>query len=392
MVTEISTWLDPRQIELVKESFGKSERFNPRGLSNPGFGPEKMSALREGIKKDGVNHPLLVRVENGKNKLIAGERRLRAVLGLIDEDEDALRKIESGEKVPRVMCWNQRTKKMEPALDAYSDIECKIVTISDEKEYTRQSVQENTLHEPLTDYELLLQCDKLQQAGFTRAEQSDIMGMSEAWISQSHSLLAADEHLLMYMEQGKLSRTAAITFLNVPDDKVRPVLKRAIDLTYKEAEEKENLAIHELDYAKRVLEHREKELQLSQFTGNQESSRKARRNVNKAGRDVLKADDKVKAARAKREQKKITVETINQAAKESNADDNLNSPVLMKQVRLHCADLEDHLAKQSDTIRHRGTRQKYNRREVTIVRGVLAFILGNKEFSHPLDAITKADG
>lgn len=392
-------FFDPRQIEIVTGCLGKKEaRFNPRTLSNNGFSADNMDRLSNGIAKDGLNHSLLVRLDakTKRPKLVAGERRLRVILNLIEKDEAALKLIQAGEKdVKRVMVKNPKTGKMEPALKVYGEqgVECKITEEQDEREFLRQAIQENTLHEQLTDYELLLQCEKMEKAGFSRADQAETMDVSEAWISQSHSLLNGPDCILKAMEQEKLTRTAALTFLPVPADKVDAVLKRAIDITYHDAEVKETEAKAELGVALEELNRGESQLRLSQFTGNQESARKARRAVARAGRNKEKAEKKLESAKGKKK-KKISVETITQAAKEvDGAGDNLHKPQSMKNIRLISTDLADLLkSTEDDEITNPANDQAYSRRDIAIVQGVIDFVLAKNELKHPLDAILAADG
>lgn len=395
-----TVFFDPREIEVVTGSLGRKEaRFNPRTLSNPGFGDEEMSSLRKGIAKDGLNHSLLVRLDDdtSKPKLVAGERRLRAILQLVESDEIALKKIESGDTdAKRVLVKNQRNGKMEPALKVYGEIgiECKITDERDEREFLRQAIQENTLHEQLTDYELLLQCHKMEDSGFTRAEQAETMGVSEAWISQSHSLLDGPDCILRAMERGQLTRTAALTFLPVPKDKVETVLAHAIALTYRDAEVKEAQAQGELDKAMDDLQAGESALRLSQFTGNHESARKARRQVSRAGKSKVKAEKKLDSAKSKKKKKKITVDTIMKAAQDvDGAAENLNKPQSMKHARLVNGEIKDLLVlnEGEDSIINPANSQRYARRDICIVQNVIEWFLNQNHCKHPLDAILIAE-
>ena len=395
-MSETTRYFDARTIETVHEVFGSKEgRFNPRTLSNPGFAPEGMERLRRGICKDGLNHSLLVRLVDGKPKVVAGERRLRAILGLMEADEEAQKKIAAGDTTAeRVMVMNQRTKKKEPALDVYGKqgVECKICDAKDEKDALRQAIVENTLHEGLTEFELLLQCEKMEKAGISRAEQAEIVDMSEAWISQSHSLLNAHHSILKYMESGKLTRTAALTFLNVDDDKVEATLKRAIDLTYKEAEMKEIQAQAELDRAMEEIQLGEGALRISKYTGDHESARKARKQVARASRAAQKAQGKVKSAQAKKK-KTITVDTINKAAQDVDADVDLKRPQTMKNIRLIEGEIGD-LLKEGDVavLTNPANGQEYDRGDMEIVHLVLGWALNHNNLAHPLDAIVQVRG
>jgi hypothetical protein len=392
--SERTVYFDAREIEIVTGSAGKSEaRFNPRTLSNPGFSPEEMTSLRKGIARDGLNHSLLVRLDptTQKPKLVAGERRLRAISQLIEQDEEALERINNGEKgVQRVIVRNPVNGKMEPALKVYGEqgVECKITNVDNEKEYKRQAIQENTLHESLTDYELLLQCKEMEESDFSRAEQAETMDVSEAWISQSHGLLKGPQCILTAMEKGQLTRTAALTFLNVAPEKVEEVLQRAIRLTYEDAEIKQRQAEGELNSALDTLQIEEQKLKLSQFTGNIESAKKARRHVARAGRVVERAKEKVDNAK-KKKKKRITVETIMSAANDGDAAENLNKAQSMKHVRELQQQIADLLtAEESDFLTHQESGEKYSVRDVDLVNHLLQFVTNRNFCKHPFDAIT----
>ena len=187
------------------------------------------------------------------------------------------------------------------------------------------------------------------------------------------------------MERQLLTRTAALTFLNIDSDKVENVLKRAIDLTYREAEQKEQYA-GRTQCAMDDLQHGQAALRLSNFTGNHESVRKARRQVARASRAAGKAEKKVKSAKAKKK-KKITVETINQAAKEVDAAEHLGKPQSMKHVRLVTAEVAELLTSKEDVILKPGTEEEYDRKDIELVHGVMRWMLNRNHCNHPLDTV-----
>ncbi len=391
-------FFDPRKIKIVTGVLGKKDsRFNPRTLNNQGFASDRMDSLRKGIAKDGLNHAILVRLDaRGEPNLVAGERRIRSVLALISEDELAEKQIAAGDKnAKRVLVKNPKTGKKEPALKVYGEqgVECKITDETDEREFLRQAIQENTLHESLTDYELLLQCKKMEEAKFSRAEQAETMEVSEAWISQSHTLLSGPQCILQAMEDGKLSRTSAITFIPLVEkgeDVVQRVLKRTLDLTYASADKKEIQAQEMLQTAITEVTAAEAKLRLSQFTGNQESAKKARRAVARAGRSKEKAEKNLDEVADKKKNKKISVETIVQAAKEvEGAAENLVRPQLTKNVRVIGSEIDELLKGDGDAIKF--NKKKYDRRDVAIVKGVVDWFLGLNSCEHPFEAISLAD-
>lgn len=393
-----AVYFDPRDIEIVTGVLGKKDtRFNPRTLSNPGFSNDNMDSLRRGIAKDGLNHALLIRIDpvTNKPKLVAGERRLRAICLLVERDQEAERKIKAGDKnAKRILVKNQKNGKMETAVSVYLDqgVECKITDETDEKEFLRQAIQENTLHESLTDYELLLQCRQMEDAGFTRSDQADTMDMSEAWISQSHGLLNGPACVLTAMERGQLTRTAALTFLAIPNEKVEEVLKRAIDITYREAEQKEAQAQGDLEKAMDEIQRNEGTLRLSQYTGDGAAERKARRQINRAGKARTAAEKKILTAKQKKK-KKIPVEIINKAAQQvDGAAENLNKPQSMKHARLISTQIKSLLeSTKEDVLVRPDSKQQYSKRDVCVVLNVIEWFLNQNHCKHPLDAILIAD-
>jgi hypothetical protein len=388
----VTMYFDPRKIRFSKKVLGREGRFNPRTLNNPGFQPERMEDLQRGIKKDGLNSALLVQLSDDDDApdLVAGERRLRAILDLLRQDAEALDKINAGEKdVSRVLVKNQRNRKMEPALDVYGErgVECKIIDGASEKERLRQAVQENTLHEPLTDYELLLQCDQMERVGMTRAEQAETTGFSEAWISQSHSLLAAPECVLQQMERGLLCRTAALSFLDVAEEKIEATLSRAMDITYKEASQKELQVIGELEQAQQEMQQGAAQARYAVFIGDHESIRKSNRQVARASKVADKAEKKLEQLKAKKK-KRITSEVIKEAAKEVGADADIHKPQSMKHIRLIEGEIGTIISSSEDeTILNPANNKELERKHIIALRCVLEWVLGRGEYQHPLDII-----
>lgn len=383
-MSERTLYINPLQIKY--KTFGKKhERFNPRTVDNHGFSPESMRLLGRGIEKDGLNHCLLV-TETSKNEygLIAGERRLRAIWNLINRDQEAMKK---GSE--RYLVKNPKNGKMEPAVDVYltQGIECKISYEVNEKEHLRESITENTLHADLTDYEMLVQCEKMEAAGFTRKEQAETLGeISEAWISQSHSLLDGPNCILEAMRNGLLKRTAAITFLSVDPDGVEELLKDVIKQTFAEAKEKQLKARKELEEAVENQEESKRKLQLQSFCGNQESVKKANRQVARAGKAVDKAKKNLDKVVEKTDNPVVAVGGIIIKAKESGVSEKLRRPHPMKITRTMESEIAEKL---KDGVKEVKTPKGkiISIRDARIVHETLKWQLNQSTAEHPLDVI-----
>ena len=78
----------PSDIEIIERS-EDNLFYNPRSLDS--FDPDRMASLQQKIQIDGLQQPPIVRTLSEKGKvvaiqLIAGERRLRSILGLVEQD------------------------------------------------------------------------------------------------------------------------------------------------------------------------------------------------------------------------------------------------------------------------------------------------------------------
>jgi ParB family transcriptional regulator, chromosome partitioning protein len=370
-------WIDPLQIEIVKDvsiaSGAKPEKDtifkNPRTLQNPGFSPEKMAELRQAVIKDGLKQPLEVRKDGGAFKLVAGERRLRSILWLREHD---------------TLCYNRNTKQLETASKVYAQVPCVLIDCKDDRDALRHAILENVLHEHLTDYELLLQCNRLQEAGYSRAEQAEIFQKSEAWISQSHSLLECPSIVLEYMSQGILGRTQALQFLNVPAEKTEEVLKNAMSDFIHQARTREEEAVREQDAAWDKIEELESEMKTAQVQGNKEVAKEARLKLAEVNKEAEKATKKIKQAKSSRLKRKLSVENIQAGQKKAGVDGNKQHQS-MKTVREVYERLSG-LYNKGESLVNPDTDAEYDRNGVKVIIGTLDWVL-NRTNNSPLDVL-----
>lgn len=89
-----------------------------------GMSAEDIAELRDGIKNDGLDHPLLTRPNDGRIQVVNGERRLRQIKHFIS------RKMTVKDKV---------SGEMKPAAEVYSHVICRIEEMTDLEAYRRAS-------------------------------------------------------------------------------------------------------------------------------------------------------------------------------------------------------------------------------------------------------------
>jgi len=91
---------------------------------------------------------------------------------------------------------------------------------------------------PFFEYRQMKYCEGLGQKGLSRQDQAMIMDRSEAWVSQTYSLLANLE-LIEAMKEGLISRTNALKLVKSPER--QKIVLPQLRLRYKYTEEQEPL-------------------------------------------------------------------------------------------------------------------------------------------------------
>lgn len=362
-------WINPKDIKIV---------LNPRTINNPGFTPERMTELRNGIIKDGLNHPLTVWYNDGAYRLLGGERRLRTILKLLEDNVD---------------CRHPTTGEVVCAKKAYEVVLCKPLVCESEREAKRLARQDNMLHEQLTDFEVLLQVEEMEKDKFSRTEQAEDFAKSEAWISQSHSLLGlckAYPPIKDAMFSGELGRTQALQFLPVWDktpDKVGEVFEAARQTRFALLQDKHKEAVAEEDQALHELDLNESQLRIAERMGGEagetEPIRSARRKVRRSQGRANKASEKLSAVQANLENPHLTVEDITGAATKTRGTETvLNRPQTVKNVRQYAQEIQAIVDKSPDSVE--------NIDNAKLLLRTMEWFVGNYRVGHPLELLKDA--
>ena len=191
----------------------------------------------------------------------------------------------------------------------------------------------------------------MEMAKISRVEQASILNISEAWISQSHTLLDSKKvhsSIIEAMEKGLLPRTAAVTFINVPYESQEETLSKAIQKMYGEAEDKIKVIEDNLEVAKKELVAGEAELSLSKYLGESAKAKVARRNIDRAMKRIDKNNEKIDEINRNSLNKKVSVEAVTLAAKELEASGEIHKPQSNKKIRKTLNSLRECLSKNGD--------------------------------------------
>lgn len=354
-------FVNAQEIEILEVNpFDQEQRFNPRGLDNPGFSEDRIETLKESIKQDGLNSPLLIR----GNTLIAGERRLRCILRLIADNE---------------MCYDRNTGNYLPASDVYvkQGVPCLQVNTDDPSELTRIALQENTLHEPLTDYELLVKCQELASCGFDKSEQAKILGMSISWVNTSHYILNHHPKIKDYIKTGILTRNTAYNLLEIPSDKIEETIQELIKSTFKNKE----IIIQrqtEIDNAEKAIKEAELGMSIAEFEVNGEEIEAKRRIINRENKNKQNLEENI-ASLIEEEGEKISVEKVK---KRKRSLKNVEVAMTQREIKEVYMELNRYLGENTDDcIESYSGRTFQHRKHFELAYELVKWILGKTQYT-----------
>jgi hypothetical protein len=196
--------------------------YNPRSISS--FTPERMNELQYSIRLDGLQQPPIVRasIKNDKYvkiELIAGERRLRSIQSIVDQDlpcfagslaekpeifqkdDIVIYKSRFGKVVKQlegvvVVDFDEDQigskerkncdyKKVNPTMsgsDLYQFVTCKVDNDCSDEKALRLAFNENEQSESLTIAEEIALVERLEKS-YKQEEIADMLGTNISWVS-----------------------------------------------------------------------------------------------------------------------------------------------------------------------------------------------------------------
>jgi ParB-like chromosome segregation protein Spo0J len=224
--------LDIRVVDRPEEGHEHDQLFfNQRSLDS--MDTEQMLSLRNDIATSGLHTPLIVRAittdktDSGdivRIDLIAGERRLRSLLKLYEDN-------------PLVYC--RRTKTTKPAQEVYGlNVPCEICYNISDEEALGISWRENFQRQNLSVQEEINAVERLMRRGLRQEEIAvSLGGTNITWVSQTCNFrkeLPADAFRLLL--EGRLSRHGAVQIMSFHKDDREKLVREAICIEQEETE------------------------------------------------------------------------------------------------------------------------------------------------------------
>jgi ParB-like chromosome segregation protein Spo0J len=199
--------------------------YNPRSMDS--FTVDEMAELKDSLRQDGLQQPPIVRIftQDGKRdgevlkiELVAGERRLRSLQSLVEEDTPC--QTDDGEK---------------PASQVFAFIPCKVYYNIDDARALRIAFIENGQHKSLTTKEEIALVERLTKRGLKQDEISVVLGTNVTWVSQTSNFreeLPPDAFARLL--EGKLSRHVAVKMLSYKKEDRQPLFTEMVRVEQEE--------------------------------------------------------------------------------------------------------------------------------------------------------------
>lgn len=190
--------------------------FQPRRV----FNEEEISELAETIKKHGLIQPITVRKYNGRYQIVSGERRTRAA-----------------------------------KIAGLTEIKAYVHELLSDKNMSEWALIENIQRVDLNPIELAESYQLLlENHGYTHEDLSESLGKSRSAITNSLRLLKLPEQVKIWVEEGKLSSSAARSLLSPeitdPEAVARDIIEKGMNvreiekITKKKKDKKEKIEIN----------------------------------------------------------------------------------------------------------------------------------------------------
>ena len=262
--------------------------YNARSSEKFDFKNPEMISLCNSIKEDGVTQPPVVRVFTDEEDqiigigLVAGERRIRCIQRLFDNDEEV---------------YDDFTNSIAKASEKYETVACKVVYNCDDHKALRLHYRENADSVGLTIEEQIGLVERLSSNGMKNKKIAETLGEPESWVSQTLNFRKElPERAFILLVNGKMKRHGAVTLLSYPKDKRESVIEAALVHKFDEtqgeladAQDELEIALDEQDLAQHRQERAEDDAESKEAD---KSERQAQREAEAASKRKERVENK----------------------------------------------------------------------------------------------------
>lgn len=304
--------VDSDLLEYAGASFETDEQvfINPRhaGRANAGMGKgfekDAMASLREGIRTEGLLHPLIVcsgsNIGSQKMTIVNGERRKRCI--------DKL-------KADNTPCLNRDTGKFEPASEIYASIPCIVLVNPDVETLYKYAWSSNEGAESIGEAAQVALIRQWRKWNWTDEKICDITDKSITWLKETDQILGLDDDCWERFQNQEINRAVALKVANIVDI---PKRIAAVDTACAMAAKRLNILTEEIQAdlaeAKEQAELEKAKVVDAEMQNNEKKKAKAKENVAKLEKKVAKKKDE--KDKLKNSKAKASVKDLNAANEE----------------------------------------------------------------------------
>jgi len=302
--------------DLIQLADNKQEKKGVLTFTNPrhilttdkpkGFSKEEMAELREAIRTEGLENPLLLRlieIDNEKVlQLVSGERRYRSISKLCGDKAD---------------CYDPATSKMQKAEKLYEYIDVRINHMDDKAAF-KHAFSGNDKAIGIGEGATVALIREYRSAGWNDHEIMDATGKSITWLKDSDVLIGLDDQTFSALTNEQINRSAALELAKIEDVTERlDVLETARNFASNRLAKMKKKLEKEVASAENKVELAESEAAEAEFNNDTEAQAEAE---DKAEKLQTKADRKKKEASEIGDDPRVTNKDLQQARKKPGAN------------------------------------------------------------------------
>lgn len=311
--------IDPARIKPNEDALDDKSIFkNARStLKKEEMATQRESIRRIGLLKSPIVRPIKNDPDGYTHQIVCGSRRHRNIMWLRHQAEGVIR-----EKRPfrqEELCYKPETSEWLPATEVYATLKCMVRDCDDETAIAI-NLAENLEHAKVPELDLMEFCqylvdlkDEHGNPRFSREWVADRCNRSESWVSLTLELNQLPEKVKRLMNDDRVTRTAALQFLQTERDKIDEVIETGQEIVRQEKMNEAREAEAELKIANIDLSDAENDLEIHKMMQNDSLVSMAQKRIGTARKRVSAASEKRDVALKEADNPKLTADVINKA-------------------------------------------------------------------------------
>lgn len=299
--------------------------FNPRSINS--FDEVSMESIRDSISSDGLQQPPVCRaITDGDSviriELIAGERRLRSLLKLVEEDRE---------------CYDDELGKKVPASKLFQFIPVKLHYNCSDERALRLAFMENHESKSLTISEEIALVERLTRRGLNQKQIAVVLlgdDRNVTWVSQTGNFRESlPEEAFEKLLTGQLSRHVAVKLMSYKKENRQELYEEAVVIEQQETLQRLSEVEDEIAGAEDLADMTQSDAQDALVQGDLAAATKLEKKAKSAKSKVMKASEK--KDRVEGEAGKIKQSHIDKGAAAAGVKPKKDKPLSRQEIETH---------------------------------------------------------